>query len=165
MTGKEVRNFLDTYVAGSTSLPLEEVLSWVGIDFVPEMQTGDSTVSLGSIGLGLNEEQKLMVADNSHMNEFGKQMGYQNGDVLLAVNGQPISLIVFQQMLDKLNEEAVTGQPLTITVRRKVDGETKEVDLTAPILKLPVIGRNVLVEKEDATPQQIKLRNAWLSAE
>ena len=165
MTGKEVRNFLDTYVAGSTSLPLEEVLSWVGIDFVPQMQTGDSTVSLGSIGLGLNEEQKLMVADNSHMNEFGKQMGYQNGDVLLAVNGQPISLIVFQQMLDKLNEEAVTGQPLTITVRRKVDGETKEVDLTAPILKLPVIGRNVLVEKENATPQQIKLRNAWLSAE
>src|SRR5690606_39564555 len=63
---------LDTYVAGTSPLPIEEVLGWAGVDFLSEAQSGDSTVSLGSIGLGLNDKQQLMVADNSHMNAFGR---------------------------------------------------------------------------------------------
>ncbi len=163
MKGKEVRAFLDTYVAGTSPLPIEEVLGWVGVDFLSEAKSGDSTVSLGSIGLGLNEKQQLMVADNSHMNAFGKMVGYENGDVLLAINGNKIELPTFQMMLDGLNKNSNSGDPITITVLRGKEDQ-KEIQLQGKVMKIAKVERNVLQDNPNATADQIKLREAWLSA-
>ncbi|MGR3811552.1 M61 family metallopeptidase [Jiulongibacter sp. NS-SX5] len=160
LNGSEVRQFLETYVAGSEPLPLEEVLSWVGVNYIPEMQSGDSTVTLGSIRLGLNENRQLKVDDASGVNEFGKEMGYQDGDVLLALNDQEISITTFRTLIADLNQNGVTGTPLTIKILR--DGE--EMMLTAPLTRLPVVNYNVLEFDENASEEQIELREAWLSA-
>lgn len=165
MTNPGVREFLDNYVAGPQPLPLEEVLGWVGIDFIPEMQTGDSTVSLGSISIGVNEVGEIIIADNSSMNEFGHQMGYQQGDVLLEMNGQEISVSTFRSLVAELQENGQSGEPLKVKVRREVDGQSKEIQLSAPIMKVAVVAKNVLHENPEATQQQLQLRKAWLSAE
>lgn len=164
MTSKEVRTYLDKYVAGSEPLPLEEMLSWVGVSLYPEKVSADSTVTIGSVRIGLNADRQLIIADNSGMNEFGKQMGYENGDILMAINGKEITLQTFRMLIEELNETAVAGTPLTITVGRDVDGEVKVMDLSAPTTKIAVKQYNVLEENPESTPAQIKLRDAWLSA-
>ncbi|WP_304237025.1 peptidase M61 [Jiulongibacter sediminis] len=165
MTSPEVRAFLDNHVAGPQPLPLEEVLSWVGVDFIPEMQTGDSTVSLGSISIGVNEDRQIIVADNSNMNEFGQEMGYQQGDILLEMNGQEVGIATFRSLVADLQENGKTGEQLTMKIKREEDGVFNEMELSAPIMKIAVVAKNVLKDNPNASEKQVKLRNAWLSAQ
>jgi hypothetical protein len=57
------------------------------------------------------------------------------------------------------------GEKLSYTVLRKNEnGELKETELSAPLRKVERKKRFIISLNPDATPEQIKLRNAWLKA-
>ncbi len=163
LTYPEIGQFLRTYVGGKEALPIVETLSWAGIEY--EEEQVKKQISLGKINLNLNEDQEIYIANASQMNEFGEAMGYQEGDVLLALNDQEISLATINALFDAFVAETKEGDDVTMKVRRTVDGKQSEVVLSAKAIAVEVPDRHVLSLAEEISEEQKMIREKWLSAE
>lgn len=163
LTYPEVGDFLRTYVGGTTELPIAEVLDWVGITY--ESQKKVNQVSLGKIGLGVNENQEIIIANTSGMNEFGKKMGYQKGDAILSINGKGFNLVTAQTILDDFNANTKPGDKVTMVVRREIEGVSSEITLSDKAIGVEVVEKHYIEVNEDATSEQEILRSKWLTSE
>lgn len=163
LTYPEIGQFLKTYVGGPQELPLTEVLSWAGVDFGAEVTRQE--ITLGSIGLSLNEQRQVVIDDLSEINEFGKQMKLREGDVLLKLNGEEFTLATAQQVIAKYKSNTREGDMVTMTVLREKKGKPKEVTLKAKAMLVEVKEKNVVQMIENPTESQSKIRELWLSAE
>ena len=94
------------------------------------------------------------------MNEFGKVLGYEVNDVFLKINGKPLpeSLAELQGFFDAARNGMIEGEMFTVTVQR---GE-EEVELSSEIFKVDSSDQHLISLDENATDQQIKIRDAWL---
>ncbi len=162
MTYPEIGTFLRTYVAGEEELPLQEYLSWAGIDYEPEREI--ETFSLGQIGLNVNEDQEIYVTDVSGMNDFGKAMGYESGDVLKSINGQEVSLATIERVLGTYGEGMEEGDKVKVEVYRDVKGKRKRLKLKANAVKTTRTEKHFLQFDENPSEDQQNLRDSWLSA-
>ena len=163
LTYPEVGAFLRNHVQGTQDLPIQEVLNWVGINYQDVKRV--SQVSLGKIGLGVNENQELMIANTAGMNEFGKMMGYRKGDVILSVNGKPFNLMSAQAILDDFTTNTKPDELVTVIVKRVVDGQIKEVTLSAKAIGVEVVEKHYIEINEESDSDQTALRLKWLTAE
>jgi predicted metalloprotease with PDZ domain len=85
LTYPEIRSFFARYVEGSEPLPLKEVLGKVGITYEPNAVT--KGVTLGNMEVNFNPEtQRLIVTNTDQLDEFGKAMGFKEGDEFVAFN-------------------------------------------------------------------------------
>jgi predicted metalloprotease with PDZ domain len=164
ITYPEIEKFLQTYVAGSQPLPLEQVFASVGVDFSPAVETKDSAFTMGSIGLIFsNESNGLIVSDISNMNAFGKKMGYHKNDEIISINGLEMSHSNAQKFFRNFQTSSKVGEELVVVVKRiDESGAEKLVELKQPLTKTPIINLNVLKFSTSATDEQLKLRNYWL---
>ncbi|MEQ9229402.1 MAG: peptidase M61, partial [Cyclobacteriaceae bacterium] len=163
LTYPEIGEFLRNYVSGEDALPIVEVLNWAGVDYVEEEMI--TQISLGKINLNLNEAQEIYIANTSQMNEFGEAMGYLEGDVLLELNEQEITLATINALFDAFVADTKEGDDVTMKVRRKVDGKQTEVVLSAKAMGVEVADRHVLSMAEEISEEQKMIREKWLSAE
>ena len=138
LTYPEIEKFLQTYVAGSQPLPLEQVFNSVGVDFLPKVETKDSAFTMGGISLTFNNETKrLMVADISGMNAFGKAMGYHKNDEIISINGIDMNLSTAPKFFRNFQNTAKVGEKLVVVVKRKDEnGEEKMVELKGVMTKV-----------------------------
>ena len=164
ITYPEIEEFLQTYVAGNQPLPLEQVFTSVGIDYLPQVETKDSAFTMGSIGLNFDDESKrLVISDVSGMNAFGKAMGYHKNDELVSVNGLDMNESNAQKFFRNFQNTSKSGEALVVVVKRKDEnGVEKTVEMKGTMTRIPVIKFNVLRFSASATGDQIKLRNYWL---
>ncbi len=164
LTYHEIKSFLTTYVGGSEPLPLRDILSLVGVNYHAMMETKDSIFSLGHIPLSFNPETKrVFVPDTAGMNSLGYQLGYHSGDEFAVLNGDTITPANANQVFSDFGNSAKQGDPLTIDVLRKNDdGTYTPVTLKGTMTKFPVMRYNALTFDAAATPEQLKLREAWL---
>lgn len=164
MTYPEIGDFLRRHVGGPEPLPLEEYLAKVGVIF--EQEAGTKIASLGRINLAFNQEQgRIEIANASNMNEFGKSLGYQKGDLLLRLQGQDLTPATAQAVFESYTSGTKEGQAVEVVVGRKKDsGEYEEVVLSAPAVLVDAPGKNTLSFAENASYEQLKLRNQWLQA-
>lgn len=159
LTYPEVRQFLDTYVGGSTPLPFEEIFNIVGINFTPVVETKDSVFSLGKISIGFNPQTgRLKVNDTAGMNSLGRILSYQKGDEFVSINGKDLSPQEANSIIGNLYKTANVGDSLVIKVMRN----NAPVELRATMKKFPVIKYNVLAISDTASQDQMILRNTWL---
>ena len=183
MTYPEIGNFFERYVKGVGQLPadttasgntieplpFEEVFEDLGIIYAEEHTFEDYTLGIDNPDLGITQIDsmpKLQIATTAHLNELGKALGFQEGDVLLAINEEPIPDLgspeigaFFQEQLMGLRE----GTDISFTVlRTNSNGEAKETILTAPVKKVQISQRHLLAPNPQATPDQLALRAAWL---
>jgi predicted metalloprotease with PDZ domain len=165
LTYPEIEKFLLTYVSGSQPLPLQEVFNSVGVIFQPVKETKDSVISFGNVAFGFNREtRRLIVADTSGLNAFGKTMGYKKDDEIESINGTEMTMGNINKFFKTFQTNSKAGDELVVKVLRKDEnGNVKTVELKGVLVKLPVIKNNVLSFSETPTPQQLKLRNEWLS--
>lgn len=186
MTYPEIGDFFERYVKGSgvlpadTSsaaghvepLPFEETFEKLGIIYSEEHTFEDYSLGIDNPDLGLSQADsvpRLQIATTAHLNEMGKALGFQEGDILMEINGEPIPDLgspdagaFFQRQLLALRE----GEDLSYTVTRKnSDGEAKETILTAPVQKVALTQRHILAPNPQATAEQLALRAAWLGKE
>ncbi|MCX2741644.1 M61 family metallopeptidase [Pontibacter anaerobius] len=162
MTYPEIRDFFARYVEGPEPLPLQETFRKVGIIYQP---TGtEQVISYGGFAPGFDEEtSKIKVADTADMDEFGRKIGFQTGDLLLAFNGTEITPANIRQLIGEELQSMKPGDRLTFTVGRLNDkGELKEKKLKGKATAVKRQQQHVLKPDPMATPEQLQLRNAWL---
>jgi predicted metalloprotease with PDZ domain len=168
MTYPEIGEFFNRYVKGNEKLPLQETFSDVGISYQEEEKYEDYTLGIGNENIGVTQidgKPKLQISSTKTLNAMGQKLGFQEGDVLIKINGQSIPDLgpefgpFIQAQIAGL-EEAKT---LSYTVLRKdATGENKEVELSAPVTKVELSRRHMLGLNSEATPQQVALRDSWL---
>jgi len=157
LTVPEVRSFFSRYVEGNEALPYDTFFAIVGVKFIPKREVTGFT--LGGITIRPNEEGKAAIASIAKMNEFGKKMGYQQGDILISVNGEEVNAVNYADVNTRAIANAKEGDTLTVKVKRK--GE--EVVLAAPQAKITKTEEFILEFDNNATPEQLKIRSAWLN--
>jgi len=183
MTYPEIGEFFDRYVKGKEpvlrdstaiarrieSLPLEEIFEDLGIIYAKEHTFEDFSLGIDNPDLGLIQiegKPRLQIATTAHLNALGKTLGFQEGDVLLQINGEEMPEIgspelgaFFQRQLMNLEE----GKEITYTVSRKdSNGDSKDTTLVAPVEKVEITQRHLLAPNPQATSEQLELREAWL---
>ncbi|MEM9983370.1 MAG: hypothetical protein AAF734_12810, partial [Bacteroidota bacterium] len=152
--------FFSKYVEGNEPLPYKEYLDWVGITY--EMEGISKEVDFGitqrSVGIQ-QEEGRLYIANVAGLREVGKAMGFQQGDVILTYNEKDLTLTTINNVLGEFLQGAEAGDDFTVTVRR----EDKEVTLKGQIGFFEKIAKHALKVNEAASPEQVKLRKAWIN--
>jgi len=164
LTYPEIRQFLDTYVAGAQPLSLQEIFNIVGVNYQPKVESNDSSFSLGHISIGFNPQTKrLKVNDTTGMNEMGRTLGYLKNDEIISINGKELTAQNANDVINGLFASAKAGDSLTINVMRKDStGNDTPVELRTTMIKFPVIKYNVLTFSDSPSQEQLMIRNAWL---
>jgi len=162
LTYPDIKQFLLTYVEGSTPIPYEKFFGWAGVKYIPKEMI--SVITIGGISISPDEEGKLVIGTRQ-LNEFGKKLGYQDGDELLSINGTDVNAGNLQRLIEQFTTNTKEGEKVEVGVRRKnASGETATVILSAPAMKTEKAQLHILRLETDATPEQIKLCNVWLNA-
>lgn len=162
LTFPEIRSFFSTYVEGNTPLPYDMFFGWAGVKYIPKLET--SVFSMGGFIANQNDKGVLIITNASRLNEFGKKMGYQLNDEIVSFNGEAVNPANFADLISKYNSTAKEGDNVTAQVRRKkANGETELASLTATAVKVNKIEEHKLELESAATPEQLKVRNAWLN--
>jgi predicted metalloprotease with PDZ domain len=166
LTYPEIKQFLVTYVAGSTPLPFEEIFSIAGIDYKAAIETADSTFTMGGFRfLPDKQSGKPIVIDASAMNSFGQAMGYHLNDKIISINGVELAPFTMQRRIAELYKSAHVGDILTVVVSRKNDaGGEENITLSAPMIKVLVKKYNQLSFMPNPTGGQLAVQNSWLNA-
>lgn len=164
LTYPRIKQFLETYVAGTQPLPFAEIFNIVGINYIPALETKDSTFTIGGAAIRFNPGTgRIRVADVSKLNSVGKALGYQVNDEIVSINGEVITAANGNNFFRNFGSTSKEGDSLVFKIIRKdINGADVPVELRATMTKFPIIKFNVLELNTTASKEQLALRNAWL---
>jgi predicted metalloprotease with PDZ domain len=162
LTYPEIRDFFRRYVEGPEPLPFARLFQSVGVTYLPVRS--EQAQTLGGVSLGYDPDAgKIIVTRTDQLNAFGKKLGYQHGDQLLAINGQALTAHNVQGIIKSQVSEAKEKSRLTLLIgRRDASGQIRQETLKGRLQKTLQEKRHVLEFNEQAAPQQKILREAWL---
>lgn len=169
LTYPEIGEFLKRYVAGNETLPLQEVLGLAGVRFAPEVTSMEVSLGLENNALTIipvGDKAKLGIANANAVNEQGKALGFQDGDILLKINGEEIPDLgpEFRAFIERQQKGLKVGNTLSYTVIRKNSaGEDKTIELKTPVKEIEHKWAYVIAFDPNATAEQLAVRKAWLS--
>lgn len=160
-TSPAVGEFLETYVAGHNALPYKEMFEKIGVEY---NATPYEVIDYGGITLGFNEGTfRFLIAELDEENDLIKSLGLQKGDELYSVNGDIITFMNIQDKISSKNSNTKLGDEFTIEVYRKnSSGKYDLIKTSATVNKLKTMFDESLEIMSDITPQQEKIRNAWM---
>ncbi len=162
-TYPEIGAFLRKYVAGTTPLPMAEVLDKIGIDFSKETITYE--FSLGNADLNYNETtNRLYVESIDNLDEFGKALGFKKGDELSRINGKEIKIESLKEMINNYYETLKEGDKVTIEIYRPKGkkGKYKIKELSAVAKKMKTVRKNQIGLKKQLSDKQKQTLRAWV---
>jgi predicted metalloprotease with PDZ domain len=165
LTYPEIGEFFKKYVIGNAPLPFDEMLDLVGINY-KKKKTELGLTPFGGFGIDVNEEGKIFFSKSPDVNDFGREMGYMDGDEILSLNGRDLKLSNAQKVFDGFMQRALNkrGYKIKIKVRRKMeDGSMKTIKLKGRMHPVDVVQRHVLKADEDLNADEAKLRKAWIN--
>ncbi len=162
LTYPEIGDFLKTYVAGPTTLPIQELLAKTGIQYYDKKESADISMFGGNINKYIGyqfAESKFYIKDGSGLDEFGTTyIGFKEGDVIEKWNGEALTIESINKVLGVYAGTVKEGADLKISIIR--NGE--KMDLETKITPVMVEKEHVLELSENPTEGQLKLRKAWL---
>jgi predicted metalloprotease with PDZ domain len=153
MTYPEIRSFFERYVRDTQPLPLRETFARVGVEYMPEVATGEMVPSFG-VQVGVAGDRLAFVG----VGEVAAGCGLAAGDVLLSMDDLDVTMATAQQAFGTL-QALGADEPFALKVRR---GD-EVVELTCAKKLVERVDRHVLRFDPDATPAQLALREAWLT--
>ena len=113
-----------------------------------------------------DEKSFYQVTNPSALNDQGKTLKFLADDILVTMNGEPIPEpgLESQAFFNKQKQNMKEGALLTYQVLRAGENnEMKEVTLQAPIQQIERKRKHNLEINVKATPEQVALREHWLS--
>jgi predicted metalloprotease with PDZ domain len=163
MTYPEIETFLERHVSGPEPLPLKSLLAEAGITYAESMEV--RSLTLGNLDLRpADDNTRLMIASTEEMNDFGREMGFMEGDVIMNFNGTDLTLDNVLNAIDAFRNNVKEGDKVTITVLRENEkGKVKKKKLKANARTVTVQDEYVLRYMDNPTDRQKLIRNAWLS--
>jgi predicted metalloprotease with PDZ domain len=161
LTYPEIADFFARYVTGSEDLPFQEYLAAVGIIYKPRAEV-ENLDPLGGYRLALDKDNNVrLVAEE--VDDFGREMGYRRGDILVSFNGIKITAANAWKVIDDFNKTAKAGSKIKVTVKRFDNGVYKPLKLKGKMHPVKIVRRHYLAPAPNATPEQLKLRKAWIN--
>ncbi|HKL04114.1 MAG TPA: hypothetical protein VJ911_10570 [Cryomorphaceae bacterium] len=159
----EMKVFLEKHVANAMPLPFEELLEYAGVRY--RESENDTVVSGGNIPIGYNpRSERLVVASTQQLDEFGKSLGFKQGDELLEWNGVELNLNNVQDVLNEFKQTLEEGDKVKVVVNRKLEnGKKKRKKLKAKAMRVERERSNVLEILPNLTPRQKVIRKAWVN--
>lgn len=161
LTYPEIGVFLNTYVAGDEPLPFDEIFAAVGIDY-KRRATVEVLDPLGGYGLFLDSDGNIRLYPNNP-NDFGREMGYQKGDVLVSLNGKSVNANNAGDVVTAFMSSVKNGSKIKVVVKRYENGAFKTHKLKGKLHPVSSIKRHYLTPSANPTPQQEKIRKAWIN--
>ena len=154
----EIRDMLERYVSGTDALPVKEILSRIGYDYLPEVRTGkyESYISKWSYGM---KDNVYFIKNPDLSDSVMIQLGIKEGDILqkLVYNDEEIS--VNEARYYSVRDSVKPGETFSWIVER--DGQ--EVSLTAKAGSREIIERHKIVSLPNPTKEQLEFRNIWMT--
>lgn len=157
MTYPSIGEFLNTHVVGDTPIDYNEFFEKVGLQMGAGKVATNYLQNAGTNILTGNPLTKSIVfTDDVAKNSFWNNNGAKSGDAIKKVDGEEVTLENANNVLMKVYYWK-PGQEVEVVLDR--NGE--EVVIKTTTTQSYTVGK-ALSEKEDATPKQKELRNAWL---
>lgn len=162
LTFPVIGEFFKKYVSGKTPIPYDQFFNKVGI--ILNKEPDRRVATLGKPGIGVNPEKQMLEVVHTHqMNEFGKNIGFKKGDLLVSLQGETLSPVTAGAIIGKYNSTTEENQIVEVKVLRKEEGgDYREIILTAPAMIVTAVGNTTLSFDPNAKPEQIKRRSIWL---
>ncbi|MEP3386900.1 MAG: peptidase M61 [Reichenbachiella sp.] len=163
MTYPEIREFFSAYVEGTTSIPYEEVLEKVGVAF--ERARTEKELSLGHLSFSVNEsDNRLIIQSIDQMNIFGKEMGYEVGDIIYKFDGVEIDIENYEEEFLAFTDRHQVGDKIqAIVLRSNEKGKLKKVKLKAEAIEIDRKIESSVMLSDNPSEAQLKLRKAWIN--
>lgn len=157
MTYPEIGNFFKTHVEGDTPIDYEEYFEMVGLTTTAaEIESGfffRGDVPYIDVD---QSDNSIFVRKGIELNSSFLELGIQPGDILVNINGTDINLDSIRLVIG-LSYGWSADRDIDVVVLR--DGE--EINLKGKVGE-PTVKLRSLTPMENATDQQVKLREAWL---
>jgi predicted metalloprotease with PDZ domain len=169
LSNPEIGKFLKQFVGGPGPLPFSEIFDLVGINYEPFVSRWELSLGFepGSIGVVQHDgKPMLMVANAAALNEQGRLCGFQQGDILLAINDEAVpGLNEVGTYIEKHRQNLREGEKITYTVLRKASDKDdfQTVNLSSTVKQVERRNNHNIQPNESATAIQLKIREAWLS--
>ncbi|HSP87891.1 MAG TPA: PDZ domain-containing protein [Ignavibacteriaceae bacterium] len=151
LTNPEIKYFFDNYIKGADPLPVKEYFEKLGIEYSEEGYPDSSQLSLG-VSIGYNGKFIILNVGKESPN----YNAIQAGDLIEKIEDDTLTLNNVQTILHRINTTKKIGERLKITILR--DDKPFDVEL---ILSPRRIKHSFSIN-ENATKEQIELRNAWM---
>ncbi len=168
LTYPEIKDFIETYISGKTPIPYKEVMEKVGIDLVTDGSTKQYTLVISQSNIAIKQHDgkpTLAIGNEDALDDMGRALGLKKDDILIKMNGETIPPLgpdinaFFGEQYQKISGGLET---MSMTVLRDVDGELKEVELSAPNKQVDVPSPLTLKFTENPTEKQLALRKHWI---
>jgi predicted metalloprotease with PDZ domain len=165
LTYPEIDDFISEFIVKGNVLPYEEIFNIVGIDYVPFMNGKEYSLGFTLEALTIDTiVQKIKIIDADKLDDFGRQIGFRTGDILIKVNDKEIpELSGMSEFFIKEKVALEENEELSYTVLRSNASEEEEVILSAPIEPIDFQEEHVLRFKENPSDEQLKIRQSWLN--
>ncbi|HEX6334025.1 MAG TPA: hypothetical protein VFZ78_07345, partial [Flavisolibacter sp.] len=158
----DVKDFLVKYIAGPTPIPYEEYFALAGFRFTP--RTERKAFSLGGFTPGVSEKGVFFIQPGSSLNEFGKALGYREGDEIYAFNGARITPQNFGHIVDSLRRNMKEGDLVQVLAgRMNATGGRDTITLSAKAFPVTTVDLNRIEPMPFPTRRQEAVRTAWLT--
>ncbi|TNF70323.1 MAG: peptidase M61, partial [Bacteroidetes bacterium] len=156
-TYPEIGVFFETYVSGTTPIDYNQFLEKVGL----AMQSTEGECYFffqGQVPFinATPDQQSIFIRDDIPMNSSMRDIGLEQGDILKMVNGQEFTMESAQNIL----MESFSWTPDT-TLEILIERGGEELSLQAN-LGTPKVEKFSMAPLKNTTPQQLRLREAWL---
>lgn len=159
MTYPSVENFLNTHVKGNTPIDYNQFFEMAGLT-ISEKEVPTNYIFAGGQNIIFDGDQKtgdIFFSSMALKNSFWVSQNIEAGDIIKKVNGTELSIQNAQQVVGGMFGWQ-PGQDITMTLER--DGETIILETTLTEAKAL---QESLKEDENATPEQVQTRKAWLN--
>ncbi|RPI73457.1 MAG: PDZ domain-containing protein [Ignavibacteriales bacterium] len=152
MTFPEIKDFFVKYIDGTEPLPIKEYFNKIGIKYSALGDYDSSNVSLG-VSIGFNGNNFII----SRVDEASPNYNtLKPGDILDMMNGEKLSIQNIQEKINRVKNDKKPGDKISLTVLR----DNEPIDL--PITLSANREKHIFTINENASPEKINLRNAWL---
>lgn len=165
LTYPQIGEFLNQHVGGPVPLPLDECLSYAGVEFTKSGNKEVLDIGFDINELGYDESNKqfyIMSADE--LSEAGRTFGFKTGDVLLKINKSVLNLENVVQVLTELYTTKKPGDDLEYEIGRpNKKGKLKSTVLKGKVGVKTQFMAGGLVMIDNPSSDQLNVQKVWLN--
>lgn len=158
-TYPEIQEFFDLYVSGPTPIPYDEFFEKVGLELrKDQVPVGYFLKDQATPYITVNQSGNIFMRNDIELNSFHKALGLQGDDMIKSLNGAEYTRANIYDFITA-SMQWKEGDKVSLTISR--DGE--ELVLEGEVVEPTAFGMR-LVEKPNASDEQIELRHIWLKS-
>lgn len=157
ITYPEIGTFFKTHIQGDTPIDYEEILSRVGLTTSQAMEESGYFFrgEIPYIDVDMSDNS-IFVREGIELNSFFQDLGMLGGDTILSIDGTSVNLDSIRPII---------GQSFAWSPEKEINVvvlRNGEQVICQGAVGRPMVSVRTLVQPDNATGDQIKLREAWL---